>query len=210
MDERTATAYHEAGHAVAALLLGVGFKSVSIVETEDTLGRLLHSEPPAWWWEAVEEADYASTWGQFIPTRTRRRVEQRIILALAGAETESEATDRPQEEVDAGAGIFRLSPEEAKVMSERAGGPVHAVLGPGDYSRALDLACKVSGDDDEGAAYLEWLHRRTLNLMRDPFYWPGVEALASALLERDTLSYRAVRRLWAEALDKTRRKLPGR
>ena len=40
---RTATAYHEAGHAVVAWRLGVAVRGVSIVPDEDTSGRCHHA-----------------------------------------------------------------------------------------------------------------------------------------------------------------------
>lgn len=41
-DEATATAYHEAGHAVVAIEQGRAFKTVSTVEDEESLGRVCH------------------------------------------------------------------------------------------------------------------------------------------------------------------------
>lgn len=41
-----ATAYHEAGHAVAAFLLHRGFRRVTIVPGEGFLGQLLKTAPP--------------------------------------------------------------------------------------------------------------------------------------------------------------------
>jgi ATP-dependent Zn protease len=42
MREVVATAYHEAGHAVASWLLGRAVKAVSILPEGETLGRVTH------------------------------------------------------------------------------------------------------------------------------------------------------------------------
>ncbi len=72
MDERRRTAYHEAGHAVMACLVKLLFHKVSIMEDEDSLGRLLTSFPP--WFDPDLDAD----------TRTRRMIEKYVICCLAG------------------------------------------------------------------------------------------------------------------------------
>jgi ATP-dependent Zn protease len=41
-----ATAYHEAGHVVAAFLLHRGFRTVTIIPKEDSLGHMLKTAPP--------------------------------------------------------------------------------------------------------------------------------------------------------------------
>jgi hypothetical protein len=63
------------------------------------------------------------------------------------------------------------------------------------------LACTVSGSDEEGAAYLAWLEKRTLNLMRAPGFWPAVEALAEALVVRRSLSARAAKVVIDKAIE---------
>lgn len=44
-DTRTATAYHEAGHAVMAFLAGVTINSISIIADEGSNGRVHHRNP---------------------------------------------------------------------------------------------------------------------------------------------------------------------
>ena len=53
-DERTLTAYHEAGHAAISLWLGVPFQSATIISTEDSIGRVVPQvvrwfRPDLWW-----------------------------------------------------------------------------------------------------------------------------------------------------------------
>jgi Peptidase family M41 len=68
-----ATAYHEAGHAVAAWKFGLRFKHVTIKAQEDTLGHMLHGRSPKWFRPDCDNSD-----------RTRLRAERRIITSLAG------------------------------------------------------------------------------------------------------------------------------
>lgn len=74
---RQATAYHEAGHAVAAWRLRIGIKSVSIEAQDCSAGRLHFSSPID-----ITTLDYDST------DRTRMRVERQIIIALAGPQAQ--------------------------------------------------------------------------------------------------------------------------
>ena len=72
---RVRTAYHEAGHAIAAFELGVPFREVSIAATTDSWGHLL-STPLR-----LREPDVYT-----MSPRTRDRLERRIIVGLAGRE----------------------------------------------------------------------------------------------------------------------------
>jgi ATP-dependent Zn protease len=74
-----ATAYHEAGHAVAAWLLGIRLRRISIRrdDAEGTLGRVVLEGLRA---TEVQRYDMAP--------RTRDLVERRAIVSLAGEEAE--------------------------------------------------------------------------------------------------------------------------
>jgi ATP-dependent Zn protease len=78
-----ATAYHEAGHAVVASLLGVKFNTVSVVADETTLGRLVHGKWPSGFDVATDPV-----W------TVRRRLEPRIQVSLAGVFAERRGTGR--------------------------------------------------------------------------------------------------------------------
>jgi hypothetical protein len=71
---RQLTAFHEAGHAVAAVAFGVGFESVSVVDDRDTLGRI------------VLDQKWPHRRAGFNPEdpEDRRLAEGWILLALAG------------------------------------------------------------------------------------------------------------------------------
>jgi hypothetical protein len=78
-----ATAYHEAGHAVAAYLRNRRFTSVSIVAEHETLGQCVFGNQPG-----VIELDAESY------RRTRDRIETLIMVALAGVLAECQLTGR--------------------------------------------------------------------------------------------------------------------
>lgn len=71
------TAYHEAGHAVAAHLVGREFGSVSIVEDEVSLGRVLFKPYD-------QNFIYSLTQGAFDDLDDRRKVEGEIVTAFGG------------------------------------------------------------------------------------------------------------------------------
>jgi hypothetical protein len=76
--EREATAYHEAGHAVASFYLGRGVREVSIIHDvqHGTLGRVRNYRLPAFRPEMMMDA------------RTRTTAERCILILLAGPEAE--------------------------------------------------------------------------------------------------------------------------
>lgn len=75
--ELRATAYHEAGHAVASYLLRIGLKGASIIPDEDSEGRVRNYPQPA-----LARADY----GRSAPMRDR--IERLVKVLLAGEITE--------------------------------------------------------------------------------------------------------------------------
>lgn len=72
-DNLTATAYHEAGHAVAAWWFDLPFEKASVIEDEDTLGRVNFTPPGNDFRPDIE-----------VDARTQRRIEHTIVVALAG------------------------------------------------------------------------------------------------------------------------------
>lgn len=109
------TAYHEAGHAVAACSVRRAFKSVSIVEDDDSLGRVLYSPFTG---EFLESVSHGSL-GQLA---VRSRVEKVIITAYGGAAAAELLTgevdnDGPQQDMARAADFLtRMTsgPEEAQ------------------------------------------------------------------------------------------------
>jgi Peptidase family M41 len=107
---------------------------------------------------------------------TRRRLEERIMISLGGPESEARYTGRYDEE----------GAQE-------------------DLERAIDHACFMTDDEAEASAYVVWLRLRTLNLMRRSEFWPGVTALAHALLSHEEIGYRRARSI----IGRSRGSLPG-
>jgi hypothetical protein len=77
------TAYHEAGHAVAAYVRHLRFTSISIIPDRGTLGRCEFSETGV-----VIDPESGTQ------LRARRRIETLIIVSLAGVIAESLLTGR--------------------------------------------------------------------------------------------------------------------
>ena len=72
---RRRTAYHEAGHALAAWKLKIPFKRVSVVAADKT-------------WHVLYPALLSGSDWDSIPPRARDRLERRMIVGLAGGEAE--------------------------------------------------------------------------------------------------------------------------
>lgn len=71
------TAVHEAGHAIAAFMLGRSFRDVSVEEGDESLGRVRCHAPGAWFQPDIE-----------FDGKTRRRIEDEIVIFWAGVEAE--------------------------------------------------------------------------------------------------------------------------
>lgn len=148
--ELLATAIHEAGHAVASVYLGRGFKRVTIVPENDTLGRL-HCNPVGDWFRPDIVAD----------ARTRTRVEDQAMIAMAGPEAEA-----------------------------RHRGWVEAIGLPGaehDYETVSELMTHAAGSPAEAEAYAEWLRQRILGFIRNPNWWTTIEWFAEELVSSGTI-----------------------
>lgn len=183
------TAIHEAGHAVAAYLLGRTFTSISVIEDGEAYGRV-HSRPPGEWFRPDIE----------INARTRATIEDRVMISLAGAETEVTWCARQSD-----------APENWRDLVND--GAAH------DFNGAFGLASHVAdGSVPETEAYIEWLRQRVLNWTgRGPDfdvaaftpdapdlvvshyrdgssrYWALVGALADAVTQAGQLNWREAR-----------------
>lgn len=185
------TAIHESGHAVAAYLLGRTFASISVIEDGESSGRVLSRLPGGWFRPDLE-----------VNARTRATIEARIMISLAGAETE--------------AAWCVMQPNAPEDWRDRVNdGAEH------DYGAAIDLAGYVAdGSVPETEAYIEWLRQRVLGWTgRGPDFdvnafspdapdfvvshyregnsrfWALVSALADGVTQAGHLSWREAREL---------------
>ena len=82
MSELERTAYHEAGHAVAAFALNRRVRSVTVIPDGDTLGQNLYGKA------RMIQPDAG------VDRRTRNEIERRFICAMAGWAVEAKLNPR--------------------------------------------------------------------------------------------------------------------
>jgi hypothetical protein len=190
-----ALAYHEAGHAVAAVLLG-GRITGPLAMTESGRGLAFTGAPE----RDLDELDAglpAVAW----PAQLRRSLEIEAMICLAGAEAEKYA---PLHLVDAVAGgysldertIARRTPvlpptgEELRKLSRALGETL-----PSDVENIYDLATVMSADDGGAWPLIEWWRRETTAFVAGPLFQARLHPLADALMRHGTLSAGSVREL---------------
>jgi len=179
----TATAYHEAGHVVARLLLRRPFRYVEIGMPTGELEGIVKGLPlPSSYHPHVETGG-----------RMRTLVEKEIVILYAGPEAELHWR-RP--------GAARLA-KMPKLGLRLDDGKVVWVDAPFPDAMVGQLADSLNDDDhrmslEEKGAYLKWLQVRARDLIREPEHWSMVETIAKALLKHTRLSYAEVRRVIRE------------
>jgi hypothetical protein len=162
------TAYHEAGHAVAAVLCNVRLKRVSILRTRNILGRTEFSAYDP----ALRPSAALAVLPDFLPKmRERRRgLWRQLIAYCAGPVVEAIATRRDTS-VGASDDIVRIR-QAARALAEY-----------GRYSADRAIAKAVG---------------YTFKVMARPDVWPAVEALVDVLLRRREIApgkaYRIIRK----------------
>jgi ATP-dependent Zn protease len=158
-----ATAYHEAGHAVATIELGRAVRRLTILpDAEQSSRGHCQGTTEGEWFHPAYNSD----------GRTRARVEQRLMITLAGAIAERHFT-----------------------------GHRNNVGASADDAKAVGLARSFCGSTREADAYLGWLAVRTELLITHPLHWPTVKALATALLTEKMLSGKRVREIYTAAAE---------
>lgn len=152
-------AYHEAGHAMMAFILGKRFRYITIVPRNDVLGHI-----PMNWGKAIrileepiDRYDRKELW------KARKILETEILIRIAGQVSETIHFDQSLQS------LFDDVPNE---MVDAKG-----------------IALHITKNEQECMAYLRWLISHTESLLRDPLWGAGLISLASHLVEAQRLTY---------------------
>ena len=172
LSENQDVAFHEAGHAVAAVELGVRFRDVSIVadESEGSAGHMFSVLPLPF--SGDLEADVEERGEE----KVRRRYERHLIVSLAG-----EAAQRI-------------------AANQLTGNPERYRGCDNDRNAVYDVAVAIFENNEVAEAYVAFLYRRAVSIMRSPAGWCGVAAVAAALQDKKMLSSAQVRSICREAV----------
>jgi hypothetical protein len=188
------TAYHEAGHAVAYFLLGFRVARVSIIPDEGTRGHVRGYK------KSRRTLDFIESGGAFpFPDRAESakiaRWHDEVVCALAGMEA------------------VRLFMPGSKFRQGTIGGHLVTLKNPmaglkpgtkvwfgatGDDPKALDILCRLHGEDEAQLVY-RWLALRARHLVEHNIARRDIEALAKALIERRELSGTQAQKVIVEA-----------
>lgn len=167
------TAYHEAGHAVADVVLGIDVDHVTIVPQEDTSGHETVIHPD----------DIKEGWGvsDYDDPRVRLHVENFLIGLLAGPY--------------AGRKFY----PKARLQATETLSDGRKVLAAGsDHSYVVRIIADIFGDDND---QVRWTYERYVTARARALvetHWRSIELVANALLKRKTLSGDEVKRvMWA-------------
>lgn len=163
-DERRATAVHEAGHAVAHVLLEVPFETVTIVPDHERgfVGALHGAEP---WWEAADRE---------LEPPSLDRVVSDAVTRLAGTLAEYRYSYRKPTRPSDWRDRWEVGAEQ-------------------DHQTVVALLERyVIADERELQACLTWLHLRTKALLRHPAWASRHARVTEKLLAEETLTEQEV------------------
>ncbi|HZU75486.1 MAG TPA: hypothetical protein VFA70_01905, partial [Dehalococcoidia bacterium] len=167
-------AYHEAGHAVAHVLLRRGFTEVTIVPDE-AAGSAGHvTRVPL----SKNYRAAAEMYGRYGPNWVGPLLWKDAITLVAGATAQERFT---------GLDYRDYQRETGELVSYPTGG--EAVV-DGDEYEAVDLLWRLAGDPDKTGELWHQTREAAVELWQDADNWAAVEALAKALLEHKRLSGR--------------------
>ena len=153
------TAYHEAGHAVAAVLLERPFSKVDIVGDQVAAGRIIYEDRP--------DPPDQSTKAQW--------AEHDLIVTLAGAVAQRRFSPDSDWRHGMGQGEKLTAPRSDLPRLDRPSDFQTVILGIADLGYTREAA----------VAYRAELQARAEALIED--LWPAVKQVAEALLEHKTL-----------------------
>jgi ATP-dependent Zn protease len=156
--DREATAIHEAGHAVLLIALNLGLKSVTIVPDLDAMEAGSATHGGEWGNPARDFGEEEDDTAQLRSAAEDAFFLRHAIACYAGAEA-----------------VRQLRPDRD--------------AGPGadsDFQDAVDYINQIADDPDSIDLYFKLAKRRCTVLVEH--YAPEIEALAAALLARETLT----------------------
>lgn len=202
------TAYHEAGHAVVAYVLHVGFKSISIIPNEESLGIV-----------NINNEMYIFPGVGKLEKRIKTRLEKSIMVLLAGDAAVSyflgkSPIDSWLEFCNANLHVYPKPDCNPAIDCEtcernkdecfrRSVDFFNAVKGCcRDLEDIYDLLIGIFGMDykqDYAAVYLCKLREKTFNIVSLPENLLAIQRLADALLEKKKLTGKEAREIIQEA-----------
>jgi ATP-dependent Zn protease len=169
-------AYHEAGHAVAFVILGEDFDFVTVIADDGSSGHVASTRPP----EIVEAWNGGSRRDD---PRVAQWVEHEVIHTLAG--TAAQRLFFPRCHWSRGHGsVKNMNPME----------PTKGVAQGSDLQAAIHLVNDLHSDDEEVAfAYYAYCRERARSLVQ--VHRDKINLVAKALMKTKTLSSDEVRRI---------------
>jgi hypothetical protein len=99
----------------------------------------------------------------YCDARIRRLLEDQIMILCGGMAAQA-----------------RVDDDESRVLLD----------GSSDMEKAIELATYATGNENEAEAWVEWLRLRTQRAVSNKVWWAGIQSLATALLQRQTMSGR--------------------
>jgi hypothetical protein len=174
---RAGSAYHEAGHAVAAIVLGRCVRKIDICLEGCFGGKCELTEAPRWFRHESASSPRFRSW-----------VENEIIIRLAGQVSKYEYLGLSG----------NLFPEMEQLRPEMLEDkPLRTTLEQTDYFEILWLQRRLCSTTEETNRLLNDLIQRTEAIVRK--HWRAIESIAKCLLVREAISGRLARRLFQEA-----------
>lgn len=158
------TAIHQAGHAVIAYRLGIRVHSVSVHDSNDSYGEIIHGLTAR---DAATDADH---W-------------ESSVTRLAGAMIWQAGVLAQQRLADTtGPGTLTAPTGDSEIESTQP----FQVRPDGDQDEVLRCAQELCRDDDERPAFYQWSDLHVKALVNR--YWPDIQAVARPLVERRRLT----------------------
>lgn len=177
--ELRATAFHEAGHVVGAILYEIPFEGVTIERGEGTDGKVSLTGESGRYWEDPEV--------EFLEAKlfADRGKEAAIRCLLFGPVTEEIVCGTMNLD---GAGI-----------STATSGLSYLDEG-GDYQKTIYLAESLLFQSESVSSYIEYLTQEVRSIVTQPHHWHAASRIAQQLLETRSLTADQCRAIFSASL----------